>query len=233
MLSHNSNADVLFDRLVDGELSPNERRALLASLDARPDGWRRCALAFLEAQWWKNVLTAVTAEPATTSGIEKDAAPSNPAQRTRFRVAASWLAMAAGLLIAFKLGTLDRRATKQVVDGAATTQQQLAGAPHTGASNAAGPGSSSTGDSLNLWVHDEAGQLQRVRVPLVDASTLGNEYGLDIDSGVPDNVRNRLQNHGYAVESKRQYAPMWLDNGRQMIVPVEDTKIVPVSNKVY
>jgi hypothetical protein len=42
-----------------------------------------------------------------------------------------------------------------------------------------------------------------------------------------------LKNQGYTVQSKRQYAPMWLDNGRPMVVPVEDTKIVPVSNKVY
>ena len=35
------NDDILFDRLVDGELSAAERRALLESLDARPQGWRR------------------------------------------------------------------------------------------------------------------------------------------------------------------------------------------------
>ena len=48
--------DVLFDRLVDGELSAAERRELLASLDGRPTGWRRCALAFLEAQTWQDEL---------------------------------------------------------------------------------------------------------------------------------------------------------------------------------
>ena len=50
------NDDILFDRLVDGELSGGERRALLESLDARPQGWRRCALAFLEAQSWRKEL---------------------------------------------------------------------------------------------------------------------------------------------------------------------------------
>jgi hypothetical protein len=70
-------------------------------------------------------------------------------------------------------------------------------------------------------------------VPLVDASTLDRELGLQFQTGVPDDVRDRLQHRGYAVQSKHQYAPMWLDNGRPMIVPVEDTKIVPVSDKVY
>ena len=41
------------DLLVDGELPAEARRALLSRLDASPDGWRRCALAFLEAQAWR------------------------------------------------------------------------------------------------------------------------------------------------------------------------------------
>ena len=41
------------DLLVDGELSEADRRALLLELEHDPDGWRRCALAFLEAQCWK------------------------------------------------------------------------------------------------------------------------------------------------------------------------------------
>ena len=41
-MNHNiSNDDILLDRLVDGELPADERRALLQSLDSRPDGWRR------------------------------------------------------------------------------------------------------------------------------------------------------------------------------------------------
>ena len=42
--------ELRLDRLVDGELSAQEYRALLAALDEEPDSWRRCAMAFLEAQ---------------------------------------------------------------------------------------------------------------------------------------------------------------------------------------
>ena len=45
--------DRQFDLLVDGELGEEDRRALLGRLDGEPGGWRRCALAFLEAQAWK------------------------------------------------------------------------------------------------------------------------------------------------------------------------------------
>ena len=58
MNDDNQQDDILFDRLVDGELSAAERQQLLASLDDRPGGWRRCALAFLEAQTWRSDLTA-------------------------------------------------------------------------------------------------------------------------------------------------------------------------------
>jgi hypothetical protein len=107
---------------------------------------------------------------------------------------------------------------------ATAPQQQLKAEEHNGAKH---------GDALNLWVRDDAGQLRRVRVPLVDANALDDELGLQFQTGVPDDMRDRLEGNGYAVESKRRYAPLWLDNGRPMIVPVEDTKIVPVSNKVY
>jgi anti-sigma factor RsiW len=48
----------LIDRLVDGELSNNERGELLSRLDQSADGWRTLALAFLESQTWRSALHA-------------------------------------------------------------------------------------------------------------------------------------------------------------------------------
>lgn len=44
------------DLLVDGELSEERRQALLGQLEEVPDGWRQCALRFLEAQVWREAL---------------------------------------------------------------------------------------------------------------------------------------------------------------------------------
>jgi hypothetical protein len=44
--------DQQLDRLVDGSLEEHDRRDFLIRLENEPDGWRRCALAFLEAQAW-------------------------------------------------------------------------------------------------------------------------------------------------------------------------------------
>jgi hypothetical protein len=225
--SHND--DILFDRLVDGELSSAERRALLESLDSRPQGWRQCALAFLEAQSWKTQLREVAAEPAVAAVAEKFTAPNRATRRTTIRAAAQWLAVAAALLVAFKIGGWQGDSAPSVATDSAQTDEQVASTPPTTVT----PPNAKPSDALNLWVRDDGGQMRRVRVPLVDASALESELGLKFQTGVPEDVRNNLQNRGYSVQSKRQYAPLWLDNGRPMIVPVEDTKIVPVSNKVY
>jgi hypothetical protein len=84
------------DLLIDGELSPEARRALLARLDASPDGWRRCALAFLEAQAWR--------ESFSEAASEAPAAPPIVAIRPRRLHVAPWLARAAVVLAAFAVG---------------------------------------------------------------------------------------------------------------------------------
>lgn len=77
----------LIDRLVDGELDPESRRELLLRLDAAPDGWRRCALAFLEAQEFGLAARSWTREHA-------EPASKAPARRPG-SASASRLAMAA------------------------------------------------------------------------------------------------------------------------------------------
>ena len=51
--------DGFIDRIVDGELTPAELRAAIDRLDREPDGWKRCALAFLEAQCWRESFRAL------------------------------------------------------------------------------------------------------------------------------------------------------------------------------
>ena len=83
------------DRLIDGVLSEDDRRMLLLNLDASPGGWRRCALAFLEAQAWREAF-AETASPLVL-----------PTRRPAARLG-PWLAVAAGLLAAFGVGWMTR-----------------------------------------------------------------------------------------------------------------------------
>jgi len=56
--------DQLLDLLVDDELTESQRRELLCRLDEMPDGWRRCASAFLEAQCWKKEAGSIARQSA-------------------------------------------------------------------------------------------------------------------------------------------------------------------------
>ena len=59
--------EAALDRLVVDDLPPNDRRALLLHLETNPDGWRRCALAFLEDQAWRAALASPPVAAASVS----------------------------------------------------------------------------------------------------------------------------------------------------------------------
>jgi len=229
-----SNDDAVFDRLVDGALSDRERRAFLESLDSRPDGWRRCALAFLEAQCWGGEFRRLAREAnhhAQTRAM-KFARPS--ASRIKVKTVVSWAAIAASLLIAFWIGATRNGDVPSGAD-MPMAQAPLQSAPSNQivAAPAAPDQNARRADAITLFVRDESGQPRSIQVPLVDANALDRELGVEFRPGVPAHVRSRLQDGGYHVQSKRRYAPLWLENGQQMVLPVEDTRIVPVNQNVY
>jgi len=90
------------DQLVAGDLPEDERRALLVLLDSEPDGWRKCALAFLEAQMWHEAFAPLGAganadRPAPAPVLGASAA-------TPWRRLSRWSALAACIAAAFALG---------------------------------------------------------------------------------------------------------------------------------
>lgn len=236
-----SHDDVLLDRLVDGELTGTERRQLLSSFDERPEEWRRCALRFLESQCLSAELRQFVrpplAEHATGTAPVLLSAATSPSSRVSHDTEyahVSWVAMAAGLLIAFTLGMAVRSGGSggaAPLSGNAVQQHGVPIAQVVPPANGMRVGQAE--DALTLFVRDETGQTRPLRVPLVDAAELDRQFGLQFRTGLPDEVRDRLLSRGFDVRSTRRYAPLWLENGRPMFVPVEDTKIVPVSQKVY
>lgn len=218
MIHNELNQDVLIDRLVDGELSGEERRRLLESLERRPDGWRRCALAFLEAQTWREEFGLVAGERPPAKRDGKHIVTIATRTGSKASVAMQWLAIAALVMLAFGIGWL------QHGSGA-----RLASTPSNGNASIASvlPGPLKPADALTLFARDKSGHTQSFQVPLVDANTLDQLYGVQFRTGLPESLRQQLENRGYQVQSHQKYAPLWLENGRPMIVPVEDTRIVP------
>src|SRR5450755_1488590 len=161
----NTSDDVLFDRLVDGELTAAERRELLSSLDGRPTGWRRCALAFLEAQTWQDQIGRLVRDPVERS----EAAPENIHQRSAVRLVAgrpitTWFALAASVMLAFTLGLALRDFTLPHPFAAPNPFNNRSG------SGPAIAGMGNAADALTFWAADKAGKPQPLEVPLVDAA---------------------------------------------------------------
>jgi hypothetical protein len=99
-------SDALLDRLVEGELTESQRREVLLRLEAQPDGWKRCALAFLEAQSWRQAFAPLAQE----AKFEPIARPSREVSKPgRFKTSLKWVMLAASFLGVFALGWLSRQ----------------------------------------------------------------------------------------------------------------------------
>ncbi|MCG8448132.1 MAG: DUF5312 domain-containing protein [Pirellulales bacterium] len=219
------NENVVFDRLVDGELSAHERRQLLATLDTQQDGWRRCALAFLEAQAWQRRFKQWRIDSEDEKVLPAAAEPQSPTVSRSLR----WLALAACLLVAFALGRTFRPS-----DAAGPQKVHLAGTgPQENAEQDEAPvGPPENQDAVTLLVRDTSGKNRRLQVPLMDVVTLDKQFGQTL----PAELRARFQQRGFDLERRRRYAPMFFEQNQQlvpMVVPVNDTYIVPVSRPVY
>lgn len=238
----------VWDRLVDNEWDEAERRALIASLDSRPDGWRCCALAFLEHQSLQADLCAMNDPPQagvpTNIGPRRQRRPGNgPAARWL-----SGLALAASLAAAFALG---RWAPHTPVDTSTPSAEQVAGSeitpspannetePLRGADPHSGePGrptaDAETADVLRLVVNNvEAGDMQVVEVPLLDAESVISRSEWDRQLPVPRETWKRWEEMGLAVTRKRRLAPLQLDDGRQVVFPVDEFEFTPIAHRMY
>src|SRR5262245_12355403 len=91
----------LIDRLATGDLDEHRRRELLNWLDERPTRWRRCGLAFLEAQTWNEALGA-------SGDVERTVVRTDAPKQHRAASIAIRLALAAAVLAAFGLGIVAR-----------------------------------------------------------------------------------------------------------------------------
>jgi hypothetical protein len=245
MSSHFPNNDDCFDRLVDGELSEPERRELLTSLDQEPDGWRRCALAFLEAQSWKEGIGALlrpAAARCATAGLSSSA-DGTVGQANRgvhtwkhfFRnYAGTALAVAASFLLAFGLANYwyGMQGDRSLGKGTDLVNVNSGGSqlPVTSGPSPLAPDSSSwqmvglpaTGDGNGAMI-----------IPAAQRDRLDDQWMKNLPPAMPENVLRAFERTGHRVERQHNLVPMQMDDGRVLIVPVEQMEIQPTKRQVY
>ncbi len=218
--------DMLLDRFADGELSPAEEQQLLASLDGSPDGWRRCALAMVEARVLGRQMKGLVApeQPTVAVAIKSPRGVAGPA----------WLALAAGLLLGVGMTALVSSRAGDIEETSDPTSAPIAADLPSArpTEDAANVEPLDPGEAITLFVHDAQGQRRSLRVPLVDAAELNDRYGMEFQSAVSDDMRRDLEQNGYRLTTRQRYAPLYLEGGRPFVVPVEDTQITAVAHEV-
>lgn len=217
------------DRLADGELAASEQRELLAAIEATPGSWRRCALAFVEAQAMSRELAGYASEFAS-----RPALIARPAAKSSKASLGNWLAIAATVLVAFTAGLLANRSVEPTATGTTIvgdsasmvvergpTRGQLADAPVQRIDRP-------DPDGVTFWTRDDQGERRSLRAKLVDAEEMNQRLGVEFRSAVPPQIRRQLEQRGYRLESRQRYAPLNIDNDRVLVVPVEDMQVQPV-----
>lgn len=231
------------DRLVDGELPETQRRELLTSLDRQPDGWRRCALAFLEAQSWGDAVGELTRRPEKPVEATSAAAPAavqavaaqrpaatRPAAQRPTAQWSSWkslLAMAASFLVTFGLGMGLQRMWNGSGNSSSLTPS-VAPSPGDIGKVQMPEAMPASNEQVQVSVNDPNGQQRSFTLPLVNVSQAPQALFQQNSAVMPDNVRRALEQSGRQVRSQRQFYPVTLPDGRQVIVPIDQVEVVPV-----
>jgi anti-sigma factor RsiW len=195
----------LLDRLVDGELPDRERSALILQLETEPNGWRHCALAFLEAQSWQQALAPMAAERAADP-----LAPVQPRRRLapRWRFAARLTGLAASLLATFALGWTLHGGSGSIAEG-----DQLPTLAH-------------SDRHVSPVESRQPALYTQVQPDALDSPSTGQPAAL-----AP--VIKEWQQLGYQAETQMRLASLKLKDGTHVEVPVHEVRLHYVRDRTY
>ena len=221
----------LLDLLVDGELSEAQRRDLLASLDKSPspEGWRRCALAFLEAQCWKQDFSAVVPQrsekPVSQRPPELAAHTPASGRKSQAKRFGTFLAVAASFLIALGIGTQIRLDWRS--DRASGLQPpriaEVAGRPDDGVGSRRQAESRQSWQPVTLVSQEDPGRA--VQLPAKESDRWDADCWHDDMPAMPDELMRALKRAGHEVRRSRQFVAVPLEDGRQLFVPVDQVDV--------
>ncbi len=201
--------DKQWTRLIDGELSFSEQRALLLTLDETPDGWKRLALGLLEAEAFRRELrTCAAPNPVVVALPPK---PTKPVAQHRLQPA---IACMIGLIcLGLGMGIEHRlQPIANFADPALPVTTPIAAA------------AGLMPQTMKLVFADGPTGGQSVEVPVIDADGAGVAELLR-QSAVPEEWRQRMEAQGYVIHEERKYVPVSLTNGRQGIAPISDVVV--------
>ena len=235
----------LFDLLVDGELSQQQRRELLVSLDDTPDGWRRCAAAFLEAQCLHSELGQISCVRPDQSRAEKRSG-GGAVTGTHWR---TFVAMAASFLVALGLGigwrslfVSDRgfvSPSGDMAESDAPADRAVLDEFPEESSMAASDAAADPEEIPDSWrmvsfaVSDGSDKVEMVQLPAVERETIDEAWLMNLPRGMSPEMVRAIDESGHRVRTQRRLLPLRMNDGRRLVVPVDQVEVQYVGAPVY
>lgn len=241
--------DTVIDRIVDGSLCPSELGVALARIEREADGWKRCTLAFLEAQCWREAFRALDAPAESQQASEFHSVEKPPATSGR-SAARGWrsAAAAAFFVAAFALGWLSHvsklpeRVSAVVPVAAKSIPASLADDSSTKAKTPASalPALPDGAESLvadNRSLPDQAEMVRAVAqvrigpdgagatVPILAGPGIDGEWLKAQPPPLSEYEQVALQRLGYQVDQRRRILVGTLADGRPVTVPIDQIEI--------
>ena len=206
--------ELRLQRLVDGELDDSSSASLLEDLEDAEDGWRKCALAFIESQLWDQTLApAGLIEPeATDPVLSSDINPTTTQVQTQPEAAHnfSWgqlLTLAACLALAFFLGR------QLSPNSPSPTDTNLSALP-----NEPEPRLQVVGEIELKPRGNEVGGPHRLPV-------LAGSAEFSDRSSIPDSLFRQLQDAGFRVDRSTSFQTLPVGDEGVMFIPVEQVDL--------
>jgi hypothetical protein len=232
--------DAFFDRIVEGDLSPAELRAALDQLERDPDGWKRCTLAFLEAQCWRESFKAIDPQTSANGCGLRSSRPTADTQSSKHRSGLRRLAIAAGIAaMAFSLGWRARSERTASSHPAASPALANAGPPATSDLGTTVAPPASVADRRPEKPapperHLPGDATRRVRVvpadtatavPIVARPRLDGQWVKNQPPPITEHQLALLEQRGYQVDRRRRVITATLADGRRVTVPIEQIQL--------
>ena len=205
------------DRLVDGELDDTERRELLLRLENDPEGWRRCALAFLEDQSWRKALAGLASPSSGSEPAEIAPTPPRSGRGWTRRIAIAASMIASTFAAGFAAGGISRgTAPVKVAQNAPTEAVKPALAAQDRPIKQVG--------WINL-VDGSNGESPTRRVPILSGPGLDDRWLRERPPAVSDYDRAQWERRGYQIDERRRLVSVVLEDGRRVSIPVDEVEV--------
>ena len=240
--------DDLIDRIVDGALTPAQLRAAIDRLDRQPEGWKRCALAFLEAQCWGEAFRALDESAGSHRAIGSPVLPTAVGPKVRSIVRWRRRVMAAGVAAAsFVLGWMlhPERPSAPIVEPTRPIVRAIpiahdASQPPPGTPGVVDP-SRPTDDLARALRDDRSPPISRdaivavarlrigadgetAEVPILAGPGIDEEWLREQPSPLTEYGQALWQRRGYQVDQSRRILTTTLADGRLVTVPIDQVE---------